>query len=330
MIDEKIEFIRSVFREASAKVNKVENGWWPRYLYHYSNIDNICSILESQYIYSRVNATSLGIMSNENANEAVLLSTNENIKNMVRFYFRPLTKTQLSNEGFKSELSGKSKHVPTPVFLFIDILSVFLLPDVSFTDKHPLNTYHKVFSEISDLEFLDFEAIYHDGAYQSSDYVRSCRQAEVWVPDSLPTTHIRQICVRSMADKEFLIYSLFERDVLNDLELREIEDKILVKKTLNVFFNHGTHIDNVELSDERINVTLNNQWACREVKMSAFIYDGINKYQIEWTIGNTKMYTSNFNYRSSNYNGSFLVEVFFDETLMYKNELYPIQNSLVY
>lgn len=330
MIDEKIDFISNVIKEARKKVNKPENMWWPRYVYHYSNIDNICSILDSKRIYSREQADSLGIMRNENANESVLSNTNDEIKNMARFYFRPLTKTQLSNEGFKAELSGRVKHVPTPVFLFVNILSVFLIPNIKFTDKHPLVSDSHVYSNISDLNKLDFGSIYHDGGYQSSDYVRNCRQAEIWVPNFLPTSHIMQICVRSMADKEFLLYSLCERGNLEQREIQEIEDKILVKKTLDVFFNKGTHIDNIYFSNQELIITLHNPSACKEVKMTVLIHDGINVFSLEWNLSNTRIYTSDFVYEFTKNDGSFLVEVYFDKILMYKNKLVPKEESLVF
>ena len=68
--------------------------WWPHYAYHYTDIQNAVSILESEMLYSRTQAEELHVMQNDNASRQVIDMTRDRITSYVRFYFRPLTPTQ--------------------------------------------------------------------------------------------------------------------------------------------------------------------------------------------------------------------------------------------
>jgi RNA:NAD 2'-phosphotransferase (TPT1/KptA family) len=46
--------------------------WWPHYAYHYTDIRNAVSILESGMLYSRMQAEELHVMQNDNASRQVI------------------------------------------------------------------------------------------------------------------------------------------------------------------------------------------------------------------------------------------------------------------
>ena len=46
--------------------------WWPHYAYHYTDISNAVSILESGMLYSRLRAEELHVMMNDNASRQVI------------------------------------------------------------------------------------------------------------------------------------------------------------------------------------------------------------------------------------------------------------------
>lgn len=74
----------------------------PRYLYHFTDIENLISIIESSSICSREYAIENNLMKNDNASSEVIHKTSSVNKNFVRLYFRPKTPTQFHNEGIKS------------------------------------------------------------------------------------------------------------------------------------------------------------------------------------------------------------------------------------
>ena len=69
-------------------------SWWPKFAFHYTDVTNAVSILDTGYLYSRVNAERMKIMKNDNASRQVIDMTISEAAAHVRFYFRPLTPTQ--------------------------------------------------------------------------------------------------------------------------------------------------------------------------------------------------------------------------------------------
>jgi hypothetical protein len=63
-------------------------GWWPRFLYHFTDVGNAASILRSGYLYSRSISQHRNLMLNDNANPEVILRT-PYARDYVRLYFRP-------------------------------------------------------------------------------------------------------------------------------------------------------------------------------------------------------------------------------------------------
>lgn len=83
----------SILEEYKKKL-PVERQWWPDYFYHFTDIHNAIGIIESGWIYGRVQAQEKKLMLNDNASRVVIDMTDDNKKTYGRLYFRLLTPTQ--------------------------------------------------------------------------------------------------------------------------------------------------------------------------------------------------------------------------------------------
>ena len=61
--------------------------WWPQFAFHYTDVTNAVSILDSGMLFSRSNAEHLGLMHNDNASRQVIDMTQAEAQSCVRFYF---------------------------------------------------------------------------------------------------------------------------------------------------------------------------------------------------------------------------------------------------
>lgn len=110
----KLDQIQSILKKASG-VSAV--NWWPKYIYHYTDLTNAIGILKECKIFSR---NSVGELANENASKDVIEHTSVEVLDYVRFYFRPKTPTQYRNEGFiPRNQRWSNAHVPIPIFLLL-------------------------------------------------------------------------------------------------------------------------------------------------------------------------------------------------------------------
>lgn len=109
--------IQEHVRVWSQRLKPVNREWWPRYVYHYTDIQNAVSILKGGYVYSRAEATRRHLMTVENASLEVIAHTKQAHQEFARLYFRPRTPTQYHNEGIKPQSERfQGAHCPIPVF----------------------------------------------------------------------------------------------------------------------------------------------------------------------------------------------------------------------
>ncbi|MCK4449304.1 MAG: DUF4433 domain-containing protein, partial [Anaerolineae bacterium] len=74
-------------------------SWWPRYVYHFTDVRNAASIIQSGHLYSRAGAERRNLMKIDNASPQIIQQTRPEHLEYVRLYFRPRTPTQYRNEG---------------------------------------------------------------------------------------------------------------------------------------------------------------------------------------------------------------------------------------
>jgi len=99
--------------------------WWPRYVYHFTDVHNAASIIRSGYLYSRAEAEQRGLMKVDNASPEIIQRTRPEHLQYVRLYFRPRTPTHYRNEGIRPINQRKLvAHCPIPVYFCLDALTV--------------------------------------------------------------------------------------------------------------------------------------------------------------------------------------------------------------
>ena len=95
-------------------------GWWQKYVYHFTDVQNAARILTDGIIYCRAEAVRRGRMVVDNASPEIIAQTRTEFTRFVRLYFRPRTPTQFRNEGIRPRTARVlGSHCPVPIlFLF--------------------------------------------------------------------------------------------------------------------------------------------------------------------------------------------------------------------
>ncbi len=246
-------FVEAFQVQLSKRFNAGYQSWWHKFLFHYSDISNIISILNSGKLYSRNKALELGLMQNDNADDDVIGNTGLSAKEYVRFYFGALTPTQYHNEGFKSKHTIQhNAHCPVPVFLLFDFVKLLAREDSRFSSGNIAASGVDIYNNIESLNQLEFENIYHRGStYHESNpsHITYCRHAEVLIPDELNIYDcIEYVCVRSEAEKQTLLYHLDE-----DIK-QKLEQKIRIH-TNGLFYADRFYVENIRLVDDLFDIS---------------------------------------------------------------------------
>lgn len=234
-------------------MKRTERRWWPRFVFHYTDIRNAVQILREGYLYSRKCLEDSGKLVVSSGSPSVLAGTNIVIKDCVRLYLRPKTPTQYHAEGIRSQATLlKSKfpdaHCPVPVFFLFDSAAVLARSDCWFSDGNLASPNAQILSTASELEQLPWSKIYHTGYIDysqpgSSDIVFR-RHAEVIIPRKLDSEALRYIYCRSGAERETLLHLLPP-----DLRSR-YQNKIVASTRSDLFYRQQTFIETVRLSSE--------------------------------------------------------------------------------
>ena len=128
----KADFGRHIERW-SARLGNLE--WWPRYVYHFTDVHNAASIIQSGCLYSREEAVRRGLMRVDNASLEIIKQTRPEHLKYARLYFRPRTPTQYRNEGIRPISQRElGAHCPIPIYFCFDALTVLAQNDTEFSD----------------------------------------------------------------------------------------------------------------------------------------------------------------------------------------------------
>ncbi|PEZ55076.1 MULTISPECIES: DarT ssDNA thymidine ADP-ribosyltransferase family protein [Bacillus cereus group] len=183
--------------------------WWSKYIYHFSHITNIASILNNGLLKCRNKAKTISDKSlNDNASSEVIGGTEEKYKDYVRFYFRPLTPTQYHNEGVraKNEITNLGAHCPVPVFLLFDT-AMLDEPNVFFSYESLASHYRVPLHQgIKKLAEAPFNYIYHHESTHNLDgtQIRKHRHAEIVIKDQCDLQYLKKIVCRTKAEADTL------------------------------------------------------------------------------------------------------------------------------
>ena len=247
------EVIKQFLNDLGQKewVKRSERHWWPRFVFHYSDIRNAIKILQDGHLRCRKYLEDHDALPVSSGSPTVLAGTNTAVKGCVRLYFRPKTPTQFHVEGIRSQsvLSVsrfRDAHCPVPVFFLFDSADVLARADSWFSDGNLGSTRARILSSAAQLEQLPWRRIYHTGAFdpaspEDSDIVfRRC--AEIIVPQKLPLKALRFIYCRSEAEKETLLHQLPPK------LRRQYQSKIVASARSDLFYRQHTFVEAVRLS----------------------------------------------------------------------------------
>lgn len=292
-------------------------SWWPKFVFHYTAIENVPSILQSGYLYSRDEVLRRQLLQVDGASSSVLAKSSETTRSYVRLYFRPKTPTQYRNEGIrpKNEISLGS-HCPIPVMLLFDSKDILTRSVTKFSDGS-LAGYNpgKIGSRASFFKRLPFRDIYHNRSLQRENkrVVIARRHAEVIVPNSLDLDALRYIWCRSNAEKETLL------SLLDDPGRKKWEAKIFHGQKYDLFFSKWSYVHRVDLESSRIYFQFNkNTTTPSPFKLSAWLYDHdsgdkLQASEVDFSADNrVQLIIKN---AVSNYT----IEFFMDDNLAYRN-----------
>ncbi|MEA2028009.1 MAG: DarT ssDNA thymidine ADP-ribosyltransferase family protein [Campylobacterota bacterium] len=312
--------IRAFQKKLSNKFRGVQS-WWCKALFHFTNIDNTILILKKDKLFSRNEAIRLKLMQNDNANSNVISKTSLEYRDYARLYFAPSTPTQYNNEGFKpkSEIIHNA-HCPMPIMFLFNFQKVFMLNNVKFTDGN-LATNPNVYTNIQDLNKLNFSLIYHRSSFlpEERNTIINARHSEVLVKNFLEVNnYLERIYVRSQAEKETLLYQIDENI------RKKYESKITTNPTSNIFVEKWLYINKVFIEDSVLNIYWHHCETiekCQEqysLKIILIDSETQNKKQLV----KTNWYpTESLMKIKLSHEAIFEISIYLDENIAYQNEL---------
>lgn len=227
-------------------------NWWPKYIYHYTDINNAVNILKDGKIYSRNNPKNP--MFNDNAGTEIIHQTNTEVKDYVRFYFRPKTPTQFRNEGFvPSNERYQNSNVPVPIFFAFEAKDMLARENARFSETSLASNHHTLTNKIEDFSKFDFARIYSDGPYKDGN-LNLYRHAEIVIPHECDLSDLKFIWCRSNAEFVSLCHFLRENDIYD-----QYKDIIGVKENdNNIFYKKSIYISLVHLRDNGFDINIKN------------------------------------------------------------------------
>lgn len=206
-----VDDLRRHVDEWSQRLARRNLDWWPKNVYHFTDVRNAVSILNSGILYSRARAERLGVMHVDNARPSVIVKTPADHLKYVRLYFRPVTPTQYNNEGIFVRRYHRDGHCPVPVFFLFDLPSLIGRDDAYFSKGTMAMQGYDPSSRRDYFREMEFDKVYHTGTFSRTqrDAIVQARHAEVVIPDELVLgVELRAIICRTAAERQTLLHGL--------------------------------------------------------------------------------------------------------------------------
>lgn len=293
------------------KLNKIKEEYsCAFYFYHFTDIQNIPSILNHKCLYSRKQCVDLGISISDSASGEIIASTDDYKKDYVRLYFRPLTPMQYRIEGFVPVGSRyKDAHCPIPVFLLFDSMPLLIREDFRFSEVNFAASGARP-KEKRHFEHLPFNEIYSTGALSPTlSSEKYHRQAEVLFKKSLPLTSLKFIVCRSRAEHRMLQLILAR----NGLE--KWSSKVVLLPTMKLFYSQRLYVKETYLAEGYIFVSFNCQWRFQKVEIKV---TNISSSEV-WTYNIDQSRESNIEFEDRFFKfGKYYIEIYIDDILAHE------------
>lgn len=227
--------------------------WWPKYLFHFTDIQNASQIIRAGKFTSRSSLKANGGLKVDIANAEVLSNTETSIFDHVRLYFRPLTNMQYTNEGVK--LRNSPPHCPVPVVFLLDAPKVLSLMDSKFSNGNLGATGVDIGQDYNFFSQIPFNLVYHD-TYLPPDpalgnTIKFHRHAEVIIPNELSTKFVKTVWCRSQAEHATL------KRLVKPKTWENISRQVGVGQKFPLFFKRRFFIESVDLSNTAIKFNFN-------------------------------------------------------------------------
>lgn len=248
------EFVAGLAQHSKIR-NSPARSWWSKYIYHFTNINNIIYILSDGKLLSRNELIRLNKPHDNCTSEEIISNSSARVKKYVRLYFRPNTPTLYRSEGIRPvEDRWHGTHCSTPVYLLFDASKILTQSNVRYSDGNLAATEAKTYISAGALKRFPFEKIYHDTPLTSTDDKRNIifhRNAEILVQNSIDLTNLKVILCRSSAEKHTLINCL-PQDVRNSWK-----NKIYYDSKGYLFFRKWTYVKDVNMTSTNVTVYYN-------------------------------------------------------------------------
>ncbi len=234
--------------------------WWPRFAFHYTDVTNAVSILNTGCLFSRVNAERMKLMQNDNASRQVIDMTRSEAAANVRFYFRPLTPTQFYNEGYKhADLrydNDINANVPVPVFFLFDLEKILNMPDTKFSELYQSGYGSPLYSGVEAFSKLDFDKIYSCGPITNE--LIKYRHAELLYPNYFYIDNCLQaVLCRNSTEKTTLMNLLKERNSKSYYRYKQL---IKVCRE-DMFENNGLFVTGCTYHDNKVSISFSDTYS---------------------------------------------------------------------
>ena len=227
----------SSFRDSSSNYERLIKEKEIHGLYHFTDLSNLKSILDSEALLSRIKLKENGIFkkvvdsaSNEiiKRRESVYLANGRNLSNYVPLYFARKSPMLYVTEGIKDN-TDRYPHTTRPVYLTFDPV-VITQKGTLIADGNASSTYTYIGEGTDALEKVDMDCVktsvdsikykYSTKVYRE---IKRKKQAETLAPDRLNLKFLKMISFRSraeMKEAERLMGSLIDKynyGVVSDL-----------------------------------------------------------------------------------------------------------------
>lgn len=185
-------------------------SWVPKFLYHFTDVKNAASILQSGELLSRNEANRRNAMLHDNASSQVIEATRAMHQDFARLYFRPRTPTQFHNEGIRpvAARTFDNAHCAIPVFFGFDLVETLMIDGLMFSDGNMAAAHVTCSDDADRFAKIPFEFVYHEGPINAPLNTRTIvfhRHAEVLAPNSLSLKTLKWVGCRSNAERETLL-----------------------------------------------------------------------------------------------------------------------------
>jgi len=223
--------------------------WWPDFLFHFTDIKNAVSILNSGFLLSRSQLELRDQSWEDAASKHIIDQTDTRLTDYVRLYFRPLTPTAFRNEGFKpSNRLYHNAHCPTPIYLLFDLRQIITLEKTKFSAGSLARRDYELFDSAEELLCLNFCDIFHNAPFGDDERNRiiNARHAEVVFPERLSLYYLKYICCRSQAEYDTL------RNLLSHVNWNKWKSKVRFRNPHVLFHRRWLHVRDTTLTRNHI------------------------------------------------------------------------------